>query len=101
MKQNSAQQKRIASWIEQLEKTASDLLDSIEIEELTAKERFDISLKCIGHIQRFVMIGQQLDSGTTDGGTQTMIAAIMRQMRGETSLPAPGDDGSESERVID
>jgi hypothetical protein len=99
MKQNSAQQKRIDDWIERLERTAAQLLEDVEISELTAKERFDLSMKCIGHIQRFVMIGQQLDSGTTDGSTQTMIAAIMRQMRGETSLPVPGDDGEEPEHI--
>jgi len=91
-----SQNKRIQQWIEKLEKQATDLLDGIELDELTAKERVELALKCLGHTQRFIMLDQQLESETPTGQTTVMLAAIMRSMRGEL-LEAPTVDGDQKE----
>jgi hypothetical protein len=77
---------RVQQWVERLEARANELLKNINVEELTPKERIDLALKCIAHAQRFLILGQQLEAKTPREKSQQLImAAIMRQMRGEAS----------------
>jgi predicted nucleic acid-binding Zn-ribbon protein len=82
----SALQERINAWIERLEHKAHALVESTDIEELSAKERLDLALKVMQQIQRFVTLRQQLEAIIQpDEATesQDMISNLMRQMRGE------------------
>ena len=88
--------KRINTWITRLEHTAATLLEDIDIEELTQKERLDIALKCMGHIQRYVALGQQIEVSKPEGAENTFMEALRRQMRGEL-IAAPGMSGEADE----
>jgi hypothetical protein len=90
----SEHRRRIDAWITKLEEKASELLEGADLDELSSKERIDLAMKCLGHIQRFVMVNQQLEAETHDGSTTVMLAAMMRQMRGENSVDVPTVEGS-------
>ena len=79
-------QERINAWIERLEQQASALVESTDIDELSAKERLDLALKVMQQLHRFVTLGQQLEAlaQPTDATTsQDALTNLMRQMRGE------------------
>ncbi|GCE17561.1 hypothetical protein [Dictyobacter kobayashii] len=79
----------IASWITRLERQATELLSSANLDDLNSKECINLSLKMLGHIQRLLVLNQQLTTTTTtDNGTNLLIATLTRQMRGE---PDPSD----------
>lgn len=69
--------------IARIETVLDDLLDGINIEEMTAKERLDVAVKLMSQQGRALMIRQTCESSTPSGRTDIIIAAIARQMRGE------------------
>lgn len=83
MDNHQRQQQRITSWIDRLENQAQTLMDGANLDELSAKERLDLAVKFIALKQRFILIEQQTTSGTPAGRTDVLLAAVMRQMRGE------------------
>jgi hypothetical protein len=83
---SSAQVKRIHHWIERLESKAIELLDGLEIEEMTPKHQADVAFKCLDHVQRLTLIEQKLQDATQAHDNQDLLAKFMRAARGELEL---------------
>ncbi len=75
--------RRANRQIERMESIIDDLLVSLNIEEMTTKERIDSAAKLIGQEARMLMIRQTVEAGTPQQNTNIFLAALMRQMRGE------------------
>ena len=91
--EDSAQVRRIQQWIERLEAKAIQLLDGLEIAEMTPKHQADVALKCLDHIQRFTTIEKRLQADAEGGDQKGLLQQFMRQARGEQPLALPDDDG--------
>jgi hypothetical protein len=78
---------RIEKWIETIEQKANLLISGADLEDLSSKERIELGLRCINTMQRFIVLSQQIEAETPTGSTSIMLAAIMRQMRGEIDIP--------------
>ncbi len=84
---NQQQQQKIHAEITRMDAKAQELIDGVDLDELSAKERLDLAVKFISLKQRFLLIAQQQQAATPAGRTEILLAAVMRQMRGETNDP--------------
>ena len=84
--EEAAQIKRVQQWIERLEGKAVELLDGLEVEELTPKHQADVALKCLDHVQRFTAIEKKLQDAAQANDKQGLLAKFMREARGEQEL---------------
>lgn len=75
--------RRANRQIERMESIIDDLLMSLNIQEMTAKERIDSAAKLIGQEARMLMIRQTVEAGMPQNTTNIFLAGLMRQMRGE------------------
>ncbi|GER88628.1 hypothetical protein KDW_27900 [Dictyobacter vulcani] len=73
----------IPVWIGRLEQQTADLLAGANVDDLTSKERIDFSLKTLSHIQRLLVINQQLTTANDTSNTDNFLTDLARQMRGE------------------
>ena len=82
--------KRIDDWIALLEQKARTLLDGLEIdaEEMTPRQRIESATKLVTLAQRYMLIRQQQEAAQPPARDNQVIYALMRQMRGETTLIA-------------
>jgi hypothetical protein len=95
---DSAQIKRVQQWIERLESKAVELLDGLEVEEMTPKHQADIALKCLDHVQRFTAIEKKLQDAAHANDNQDLLAQFIRAARGECSSEDL-DDGQTTTNV--
>lgn len=84
--EEAAQIKRVQQWIERLEGKAVELLDGLEVEEMTPKHQADVALKCLDHVQRFTAIEKKLQDAAQANDKQGLLAKFMREARGEQEL---------------
>ncbi len=84
--EEAAQIKRVQQWIERLEGKAVELLDGLEVEEMTPKHQADVALKCLDHVQRFTAIEKKLQDAAQVNDKQGLLAKFMREARGEQEL---------------
>jgi hypothetical protein len=82
--------KRIDDWIALLEQKARTLLDGLELdaEEMTPKQRIESATKLVTLAQRYMLIRQQREAAQPPARDNQVIYALMRQMRGETTVIA-------------
>ncbi|GHO85791.1 hypothetical protein [Dictyobacter formicarum] len=84
-------EQRIEQWVTRLEGQVQHLLEELDIEELSQKERLGFALKMLSQIQHFLSIKQKLDAPpAASSNVQIWLQNLMQQMRGE------GPDGSNS-----
>ena len=76
---------RLELWAKRLEMEATSLLDGVDYDEMSAKERFDCASKCVALIQKCIMIARSLDDGAggASGATQAMLEHLMSRLRGQ------------------
>lgn len=74
---------RVNHQLARIERVIADLVDDVDVSELKSKERLDLAIKLMGQQGRMLLIRQQCEAETPAGGTNVLMAAIMRKMRGE------------------
>ena len=88
---------RVNTQLARIEQLIADLTDEVDLSELSTKERLELAVKLLGQQGRMLLIRQQCEVETPQGGTSVLMAAIMRKMRGELEGPATIITESESE----
>src|SRR5437763_9341843 len=78
----------IDALIDMLEQKARLLLDGLEIdaEEMTPRQRIESATKLVTLAQRYMVIRQQREAAQPPARDNQVIYALMRRMRGETTV---------------
>jgi hypothetical protein len=85
---------KIDAQVERIETIVDKLLDGINIDELTTSERLTHVSRFISLVQRGIALKQTIQLDQPENRENLLIAAFMRQMRGETS-------SSEAMRIVE
>jgi hypothetical protein len=96
-KQSTDTMRRVNAQLARIEQLIADLVSVMDLAELSTKERLDLVVKLLGQQGRMLLIRQQCEVETPQGGTSVLMAAIMRKMRGDLEGPATISTESESE----
>ncbi|GCE51073.1 hypothetical protein EI42_04944 [Thermosporothrix hazakensis] len=80
------QPSRLEIWVTRLEQTALLLLSSLDLEEMSTKERFAAALKCIALLTRLL---QRLERTEMDASLQRAMRDLQVKLRtaGPVTLP--------------
>src|SRR5713226_1095683 len=85
---------RIIDQVDRAERMIKQLLDGVDISELTAFERINTSLKFMSQHSRLMMLRQTCELDEPENASALMIEAFQRQLRGEMVAPPVDDEGT-------
>jgi hypothetical protein len=85
---------KIDMQIERIENLIEQLLGGIDVSELSTSERLTHASRLMGLVQRDIALKQTIQLDQPENRENLLIAAFMRQMRGETS-------SSEAMRIVE
>lgn len=92
----TAQNLRLEHWLTQLEEQTHLLLEDIDLEELSSKDRVSLALKMLSQIQHFLTIQQKSAApavSAANNQVNILLQDLRRRMRGEDELlPSQAND---------
>ncbi len=80
---------RINDQVERVETMIKKLLEDIEVSELTAYERLNVSIKFMSQHARLMMLRQTCELDEPGNASALMIEAFQKQLRGEVIAGPP------------
>jgi hypothetical protein len=86
---------RINDQVDSVERIIVQLLDTVDIEELTAYERLNTAIKFMSQHARLMMLRQSCELDEPENASALMIEAFQRQLRGEVAAGPVVEEGQD------